>query len=405
MGMFSGKNILIGVTGGIAAYKTAELVRQLTLQQASVRVVMTESAKLFASPLTFQALSDNSVHSGLLDISEEASMGHIRLARWADFIVIAPATADFLAKMRLGVANDLLSALCLAAEVPIVVAPAMNRAMWINPATQENIGILSQRGITLLGPDKGIQACGEEGYGRMMEPLAIGSELTRLFCRRLLQGVSVLVSAGPTQEAIDPVRYISNRSSGKMGYAVAQAAVEQGALVTLVSGPVNLIEPRVDAIVHVQSASNMFDAIMEKAPSQALYIGAAAVADYEPVNSVNSKIKKNPDCINLQLRKTRDILSSVAALDNAPFTCGFAAETDNLESYARQKLENKGIDMVAANWVGGCDGGFDSDHNALHVFWSDGQQKLEFGPKLEVARGLLEIIADKFNNSNKVPVK
>ncbi|MGH8653917.1 MAG: bifunctional phosphopantothenoylcysteine decarboxylase/phosphopantothenate--cysteine ligase CoaBC [Gammaproteobacteria bacterium] len=393
----SEKNILLGVTGGIAAYKAAELVRLLSAANASVRVVMTHAAKSFIGPLTFQALTGYPVYSDLLDVDEEAAMGHIQLARWADCIVVAPATAHFIAKMRLGLADDLLSTLCLAAEVPIIIAPAMNRAMWSNPATVENIRVLMRRGIHRIGPEQGLQACGENGYGRMIEADAIYREIHSLLTvKACLEGFSVLVSAGPTREAIDPVRYISNRSSGKMGYEIARAASEAGARVTLVSGPVNLAAPNLESIVYVESAAEMYRAVMEKAGFHDIYVGAAAVADYSPLDAGGRKIKKNENNLILALKPTQDILASVAALNPGPFTVGFAAETDNLEDYAKMKLERKKLDMIVANRVGGPESGFESNHNAVTVFWKDGQTRWDLAPKNQLARKLVKLIAERF---------
>ncbi|MCI0654059.1 MAG: bifunctional phosphopantothenoylcysteine decarboxylase/phosphopantothenate--cysteine ligase CoaBC [Methylococcaceae bacterium] len=400
MASLSKKHILLGVTGGIAAYKAAELVRFLSVANASVRVVMTHAAKSFIGPLTFQALTGHPVYSDLLDVDEEAAMGHIQLARWADCIVVAPATAHFIAKMSMGLADDLLSTLCLAAEVPILIAPAMNRAMWSNPATVENIRVLARRGIHPIGPAQGLQACGENGYGRMIEPDAIYRAINSLLTvKGCLEGFSVLVSAGPTREAIDPVRYISNRSSGKMGYEIARAACEAGARVTLVSGPVDLTPPSLESIVHVESAAEMYSAVMEKAGSQDIYIGAAAVADYSPLDAGVRKIKKNEDNRIISLKPTRDILASVAALNPGPFTVGFAAETDHLENYAKMKLERKKLDMIVANRVGGPQGGFESDHNAVTVFWKDGQTRWDLAPKNQLARKLVKLIAERFRHS------
>ncbi|MGR9107341.1 MAG: bifunctional phosphopantothenoylcysteine decarboxylase/phosphopantothenate--cysteine ligase CoaBC [Gammaproteobacteria bacterium] len=400
MNSLSGKNILLGVTGGIAAYKSAELVRLLCAAKASVRVVMTRSAKSFVGPLTFQALSGYPVHSEVLDVDEEAAMGHIQLARWAHCIIVAPATADFIAKMRAGLADDLLSTLCLAAEIPIVIAPAMNRAMWANPATRDNLGVLIRRGIHQLGPAKGLQACGETGEGRMLEAAEICRELDSLMSRNgLLQGLSVLVTAGPTREAIDAVRYISNRSSGKMGYAMARAASEAGARVILVSGPVALSKPDVEAVIEVQSAAEMYDAVMKRAETSDIYIGAAAVADYAPLASDPGKIKKHELRMTLSLERTRDILASVAALHPPPFTVGFAAETDNLDNYAKQKLENKKLDMIIANRVAGPEGGFESDENAVTVFWKDGEISFNLAPKRQLAQKLVELIAARYRHS------
>lgn len=396
MGLLAGKNILLGVTGGIAAYKAAELLRLLRMQQAGIRVVLTRSATEFVGPLTFQALSGHPVRSGLLDPDEESAMGHIALARWADLILVAPATADFIAKMRIGRADDLLSAVCLATEAPLAVAPAMNRVMWEHPATQENIAQLCGRGVSVFGPEQGTQACGEEGYGRMMEPVSICEQVRKQFVGDRLRGVKVLVSAGPTREPIDPVRFISNRSSGKMGYAVACAANDQGARVTLVSGPVSLEPPPVERVIGVSSAAEMFEAVVANAPDHDIYIGAAAVADYEPVSVLERKLKKDDQNLVLELRKTPDILHRVASLQSPPFTCGFAAETDHLETYARKKLQIKGLDMIAANLVGDTDTGFDSDFNSLQVFWPGGQKMLGKAQKTVLAEQLVRILTERY---------
>lgn len=394
------KRILLGVTGGIAAYKSAALTRLLRGAGAEVQVVMTRAAMAFATPLTFQALSGNPVHLDLLDQTAESAMGHIRLARWADVILVAPATADFLAKLRAGLADDLLSTLCLAAEVPLALAPAMNQAMWANPATQDNAACLLARGIRLFGPARGEQACGESGFGRMLEPEEIGSEVARLFSGGSLTGLSVLISAGPTREAIDPVRYLTNRSSGKMGYALAEAALAAGAKVTLVSGPVSLSAPRGVELIRVESAAQMAGAVLNAAPHHAIYIGAAAVADYTPATIADQKIKKHDAALTLTLTRTRDILNAVADLPSSPFTVGFAAETNNLETYARQKLDNKGLDLVAANQVGQAQGGFDSDDNALSVYWQGGAAHLAMASKSLIATQLIDLIAEHYRAKN-----
>ena len=398
----TGKRILLGVTGGIAAYKAAELTRALRGAGAEVRVVMTSAATAFVAPLTFQALSGNPVHLDLLDAAEESAMGHISLSRWAELILIAPATADFLAKLRAGRADDLLSALCLAAQVPIAVAPAMNQAMWANPATQDNAACLKARGIHLLGPAVGGQACGENGPGRMLEPVEIAHRAASLFGAGVLSGLAVLVSAGPTREPIDPVRYLSNRSSGKMGYCLAAAALGAGATVCLVSGPVALAPPPGTGLVRVESAAEMFEAVLGRATAHDIYIGAAAVADYTPLSVAGNKIKKREEGLELRLTRTRDILAAVAALSlpGRPYTVGFAAETDNLEAYARHKLESKRLDMVAANHVGRPQGGFDSDENALHVFWPGGQTQLNMAAKPQIATQLIELIAKHYRAKN-----
>ncbi|MDD5271620.1 MAG: bifunctional phosphopantothenoylcysteine decarboxylase/phosphopantothenate--cysteine ligase CoaBC [Methylovulum sp.] len=391
------KRVLLGVSGGIAAYKSAELVRLLRKQGADVRVVMTPAATEFVRPLTFQALSGNPVHTSLLDADAENAMGHIALARWAQLLIIAPASADLLAKLSHGLADDLLTTLYLAANCPVYVAPAMNQAMWGKPVTQENAGRLKSHGVQFIGPQAGEQACGDIGLGRMAEPEDI--------CRYLLapasgplQGVKVLVSAGPTREPLDPVRYITNRSSGKMGYAIALAAAGMGAQVALVSGPVQLEAPAQIRLIKVETAAQMYTAVMSEASGQDIYIGAAAVADYSP-EAATEKIKKQDGQSLLVLYKTQDILAAVAALTPAPFTVGFAAETDNLEQYAIGKLQHKKLDMIAANWVGQETGGFDSDQNALQVFWPTGQKTLAMADKHLLAGQLLGLIAERFHST------
>ncbi len=391
------KRILLGVSGGIAAYKSAQLARLLRRQGADVRVVMTLSATRFVTPLTFQALTGHAVHSAVLDEDQENAMGHINLARWADVLLVAPATANVLAKFSLGIADDLLSTLYLASECPVFVAPAMNQAMWAKPATRENLQRLRNHGVTILGPDQGEQACGETGPGRMQEPEAICRRLFPPDCSAPLHGKRVLISAGPTREPLDPVRYISNRSSGKMGYALAAAAVKSGASVTLVSGPVALTAPDGVDMVMVETAQQMYDAVITRASQHDIYIGAAAVADYTPAAVKDEKIKKHNDELLLPLQKTRDILAAVAALPDKPFSVGFAAETEALADNAKKKLHSKNLDMIAANWVGRETGGFDSDQNALRVFWKDGQCQLEMADKKVIAGQLLGLIAEKID--------
>ena len=395
------KRILLGVSGGIAAYKSAELVRLLKKQGAEVQVVMTQSAIQFISPLTFQALSGNPVHTELLDADVENAMGHINLARWADVLLIAPATANIIAKLAHGLADDLLSTLYLAATCPVVVAPAMNQAMWNKVVTQENIQTLRRHGVKVIGPEQGDQACGETGYGRMTEPTAICAQLfaqteqESLEDKHYLAGHKVLISAGPTCEPLDPVRYLTNRSSGKMGYALAIAALKAGAEVTLVSGPVALAAPVGVDLIKVTTAEQMHQAVISKATTHSIYIGAAAVADYSPVLSQPEKIKKHTEQLTLVLQKTKDILADVSALNGRPFTVGFAAETHDLENYARDKLTRKNVDMIAANWVGQEQGGFDSDQNALHVFWADGDKTLAMTDKSQLAEQLMALIAER----------
>ncbi|NNG12925.1 MAG: bifunctional phosphopantothenoylcysteine decarboxylase/phosphopantothenate--cysteine ligase CoaBC, partial [Halobacteria archaeon] len=352
MNTLSGKHILLGVTGGIAAYKSAELVRCLRKQGAGVRVVMTTAAQEFITPLTLQALSGQPVCSDLLDPRSEAAMGHIELARWADALLVAPATADFIARLVQGRADDLLAAVCLACEAPLAVAPAMNRAMWQQPATQDNLALLRARRVNVLGPATGSQACGETGPGRMLEPDELTRLLAGLFQGGALAGRRVLVTAGPTREPIDPVRYISNRSSGKMGYAIARAAAEAGAQVTLVTGPVALVLPEQVDGIRVETAEQMHAAVMEHIADTDIFIAAAAVADYRPQSVARKKLKKSAAGITLALEPNPDILATVAALPEPPFTLGFAAETDALEANARKKLRAKSLDMIAANVVG-----------------------------------------------------
>jgi phosphopantothenoylcysteine decarboxylase/phosphopantothenate--cysteine ligase len=387
-------NILLGITGGIAAYKTPDLVRKLIAKGANVRVVMTESAKEFVSPLALQAVSANPVSDNLLDKNAEAAMGHIELARWADKLLVAPATANFIAKLTHGLADDLLSTLCLATPAPILVAPAMNQQMWHAPATQHNLSILSHRGIRFLGPAQGEQACGDVGPGRMLEPHEIADLIaTQAPIEQLLKDKQVVITAGPTREDIDPVRYISNHSSGKMGYSLAQAAHNMGAIVTLVSGPVNLSAPTGMKLIKVLSAQQMHDAVMQEVDTCDIFIACAAVADYRPQQTTNQKIKKKDGELTLTFIKNPDILSDVAHLVNPPFTLGFAAETQNLREYALGKLQRKKLNMIAANDVSDKTIGFDSDQNALSVFWSQGEEKLNIADKPLLAKQLMQLVA------------
>lgn len=383
--------------GGIAAYKSAELVRLLRKQGAEVRVVLTASALQFVTPLTFQALSSNPVHSELLDAEQEKAMGHINLARWADVLVVAPATANMIAKFSHGLADDLLSTLYLAAQCPVYIAPAMNQAMWRKAVTQDNIQRLQACGNTLLGPAQGEQACGETGPGRMLEAADICRVVMSQHRASLLVGTSVLISAGPTREALDPVRYISNRSSGKMGYAIARAVIEAGGNATLVSGPVALTPPEKVDLINVETAEEMYQKVMSRAAIHDIFIGAAAVADYTPLIVETEKIKKSSSELLIKLAKTKDILAEVAALENKPYTVGFAAETHDLDKFALAKLNAKKIDMIAANWVGKDTGGFESELNALSVFWHGGRRELSLSDKTSLAGTLLELIAEKFN--------
>jgi phosphopantothenoylcysteine decarboxylase/phosphopantothenate--cysteine ligase len=398
MNYLSGKHILLGVTGGIAAYKSAELVRQLREQGAEVRVVMTRGACEFITPLTLQALSGHPVHTELLDSGTEVAMGHIELARWADVLLVAPATADFMARLVMGRADDLLAAVCLASESPLAVAPAMNRVMWESAATRNNVSILQDRGVHIMGPAEGLQACGETGPGRLLEPTALVTALSGMFHSGALAGRRVLVTAGPTREAIDPVRYISNRSSGRMGFAIALAAAEAGAQVTLVSGPVGLETPPGVQRIDVETAQAMFEHVIEQAAACDIFIGVAAVADYRPATVAAQKIKKSAETMTLDLQRNPDIRAAVAALAGGPFTVGFAAETGALESNALGKLEAKGLDMIAANEVGS-GLGFDSEENALQVFWKGGSVTLARTGKNKLARQLIATICERFTNS------
>lgn len=393
-------NIVLGITGGIAAYKTPELVRRLRERGADVQIVMTASAEEFVTPTSLQAVSGRPIRTNLWDKEAEAAMSHIELARWADLVLIAPATAEIMARLASGGAPDLLTTLCLATEAPIAIAPAMNRVMWANPAVQANRDKLVERGMRILGPDVGSQACGEEGAGRMLDPDDIAAavcdpEFARTVIDGPLAGTSVLVTAGPTREPIDPVRYITNRSSGKMGYAIAAAARALGARVTLVSGPVVLEEPRGVDVHKVETAEEMYAATHERIADTDIFIAAAAVSDYRARDRAEQKIKKTNDTMSIDLVRSPDILVSVAALDVAPFTVGFAAETENVRDYALGKLENKKLDMIIANRVGS-DCGFDYDDNAAEALWSGGERKFPQMPKTELAHELVTLIAERF---------
>ena len=391
------KKVILGVTGGIAAYKAAELVRRLIKAGAEVRVVMTAGAQAFVTPLTFQALSGHPVHTELLDPEAELGMGHIQLARWADVVVIAPASANTLARLAAGEAGDLLTTLCLATEAPLCVAPAMNQQMWLDAATQANIRILANREVHIFGPAQGEQACGEVGPGRMLEADELVVAVAGLFEIGVLAGRRLLITAGPTREAIDPVRYISNHSSGKMGYALARAAIEAGARVTLVSGPTQLAPPEMAERIDVESAGQMLDAVLSRASEADIFIATAAVADYRVEQIASSKIKKDSERLSLELVKNPDILATVSSMTVArPFCVGFAAETDELIAHAQQKLQNKGLDMIAANRVG--EGlGFNSDDNALQVLWADGGHELPMMSKDKLARELIKLIAEHYS--------
>ncbi|WMC10347.1 bifunctional phosphopantothenoylcysteine decarboxylase/phosphopantothenate--cysteine ligase CoaBC [Oceanimonas pelagia] len=399
----AGKRIVIGITGGIAAYKVPELVRRLKERGAEVRIIMTASAQEFITPLTLQAVSGEPVSHALLDPAAEAGMGHIELAKWAELLLIAPASANTLARLANGLADDLLTTVALATAAPLAVAPAMNQQMYRHPATQANLAILQTRGTHIWGPAQGEQACGDVGPGRMLEAMALVAEVERHFApkARPLAGLRLMLTAGPTREALDPVRYISNHSSGKMGFALAAAAQALGAAVTLVSGPVSLATPAGVQRVNVESAQNMYDAVMAGIEEQQIFIACAAVADYAPKMVASHKIKKTrADNMVVELIKNPDIVASVAALPRKPFTVGFAAETRDVEKYALDKLERKNLDMIAANDVSGSDRGFNSDQNALSVFWPGGRQHLPLAGKTELAEQLLTLIANRYHETH-----
>ena len=401
MSFITNKQILIGISGGIAAYKTAELARQLIKNGADVRVCMTKAACEFITPLTLQALTGNPVHTDLLDVDAEAGMGHIELARWADLIMIAPASADFMARLTHGLANDLLSTICIATDAPIHLAPAMNRLMWSNAATQHNAQILQQRGITLHGPAEGEQACGETGAGRMLEPQELADALLALeqsphASNNSLKGKTVLLTAGPTREAIDPVRYITNRSSGKMGYAIATAAQQMGANVILVSGPVALEAPIGVERHLVESAKEMHAKTLSLADKADIFIATAAVADYSPAKVADQKIKKSEDDLSLKLSYNPDILFDVSHKYPDLFSVGFAAETENLIEHAKAKMQRKKLDMIVANQVGE-NKGFDKDTNQVEILFKDGGKDKQISipetNKSELALEIMKVIS------------
>ena len=397
MQRLSNKQIVLGVTGGIAAYKSAELIRQLTQYGATVRVVMTKAATAFITPLTLQALSGNPVHQDLLDPEAEAAMGHIELAKWADLILIAPTTADFIARLAAGKGDDLLTTICLATDAPIAIAPAMNQAMWRDQATVQNVELLEQRQVKIFGPASGEQACGDIGPGRMLEPAQLSQHCACCFEQDLLTGSTVVITAGPTREAIDPVRYISNHSSGKMGYALAEAASEAGAKVILVSGPTSLTPPPRVEVIQVVSALEMHTAVMQHIAAANIVIATAAVADYRPEAIVDQKIKKNQDTMTLSLVKNPDIIADVAAQTKPPFTVGFAAETQNVVDYAKQKLVRKKLNLIIANDVSDKTIGFNSDLNEVTVVTLDNTQPLPQTSKTKLARELIDIIAKHYH--------
>jgi len=395
--------VLLGVTGGIAAYKSPDLVRRLIERGADVQVVMTPGAQRFVTPMTFQAVSGRPARIELWDEAAEAAMGHIELARWAQLVLIAPASADFIARLAGGRADDLLATICLATEAPIVVAPAMNRVMWANKATQANIGLLESRGVRILGPASGSQACGEVGAGRMWEPNVLATTLLEAPVNAgLLTGLNVLITAGPTRERLDPVRYLTNRSSGKMGFAIAAAAREAGAHVTLVTGPVQLPTPPGITRIDVESARDMYAAVHRHVADADIFIAAAAVADFQPVTVAKQKIKKHGGTVKLDLEPAPDIVKSVAEMSKRPLVVGFAAETNDVEENARSKLKRKKLDMIAANEVG--EGlAFDCEDNALTVLWPGGKSEVARAPKIEVARELIALIAKRLPPSDGAP--
>ena len=391
------KKILLGVTGGIAAYKSAELVRLIVKSGAEVRVVMTTAATEFVQPLTFQALSGHRVYTNIFDAEADSAMDHIELARWADLLIVAPASADFIAKMRDGYSDNLLLTLCLASKQPVAIAPAMNQQMYANQATQDNIKQLATRDVRVWGPDDGEQACGDFGLGRMLEPTAIFDRIVESLGPGKLKGRKVLITAGPTRESIDPVRYISNRSTGRMGFALARAAQQAGAGVTLVSGPVNLNEPPGVERISVSSAIEMRDAVIDRVAQVDIFIACAAVSDYRVEQVAAQKIKKSRQKMKLELVPNPDIVSEVTGLKNGPFTLGFAAETEKVEQHAREKLQRKNLDMIAANLVDTEQTGFETDTNELIVIWPDGQQLLTLNDKNEIAKQLIDLVAKHYN--------
>jgi phosphopantothenoylcysteine decarboxylase/phosphopantothenate--cysteine ligase len=396
----SNKRIIVGVTGGIAAYKSAEIVRRLQDRGADVRVVMTPGAEGFIRPLTMQALSGHPVHCGLLDEKAEAGMGHIELARWADLLLIAPATADFIATMVHGRADNLLAAIYLATPALVAVAPAMNQGMWRHPASLDNVEKLNQRGVTIIGPDSGIQACGDTGPGRMEQPDTIINQASDMFTSKSLQGKKVVITAGPTREALDPVRYISNHSSGKMGYALATAALDAGANVVLISGPVNLSIPERCQYLPVISANDMLLASLEYAKKADIFIATAAVADYRAVSIAENKIKSDSDVLTVNFEKNPDIVSTVATANESLFVVGFAAESTDVENYAKGKLKTKGLNAIIANDISRLDIGFNSDDN--EVSWIDTDSSIAFSKrsKTQLSRDLIAQIAHKYNDQH-----
>ena len=402
MKSLTNKNILLGVTGGIAAYKSAEIVRHLKKSGASVRVVMTRSAEEFITPLTLQALSGNRVSTELLDAEAEAAMGHIELAKWADGILIAPATANTIARLSSGRGDDLLSTVTLAFDGPISIAPAMNQAMWRDERTQENLNKLINNNFGICGPGSGEQACGDIGLGRMLEPLEILEIFSSSFDKGIMSGKRILITAGPTQEPIDPVRFITNRSSGKMGYALAEAAIESGAQVTLISGPVNIEPPSNCNLVAIKTAKEMYESVMHHIKGADVYIGTAAVSDYSPAHINESKIKKDGSnaAMVLELKENQDILKSVSELEERPYVVGFAAETDNLIENAKKKLNNKNLDLIVANDVSDKEIGFDSDENEVTLITHEEKQLIQKQNKRKISKNIIEFISGRINEQN-----
>lgn len=398
MNELAGKKLLLGITGGIAAYKAVELVRLLRKSSAEVQVVLTGSASQFVTPMTLQAVSGRPVRQELFDPAHEAAMGHIELARWADLVLVAPASAGFMARLAHGFADNLLATLCLASAAPIILAPAMNQQMWQNAATRDNVALLQQRGIALWGPASGDQACGEVGPGRMLEPEALLEQLLSRFTPGPLAGVRVLLTAGPTREPLDPVRFIGNRSSGKMGFALARAFARAGARVELVAGPVALDTPAGVERIDVESAGEMEQAVLARVAGSDIFVGCAAVADYRPDVVADQKIKKTSDRMEIRLVRNPDILATVAGLPDAPFTVGFAAETQDPEGYAEKKRVAKRVNMIAANLVGAEQGGFERDENALTLLWEGGRKRLPMADKAQLAEQLVALIAEHYEN-------
>ncbi|MDI7688236.1 bifunctional phosphopantothenoylcysteine decarboxylase/phosphopantothenate--cysteine ligase CoaBC [Cronobacter malonaticus] len=399
----AGKKIVLGVSGGIAAYKTPELVRRLRERGAEVRVAMTEAAKAFITPLSLQAVSGYPASDSLLDPAAEAAMGHIELGKWADLMILAPATADLIARVAAGMANDLVTTICLATPSPVAVVPAMNQQMYRNIATQQNIELLASRGLRIWGPDSGSQACGDVGPGRMLDPLEIVELAANHFAPvNDLQHLNIMITAGPTRERLDPVRYITNDSSGKMGFAIAAAASARGARVTLVAGPVALATPPGVERIDVESALEMEAAVQQRAQQQQIFIGCAAVADYRAETISSEKIKKQGDELTLKMVKNPDIVAGVAALSqNRPYVVGFAAETNNVEEYARQKRLRKNLDLICANDVSQAGHGFNSDTNALHLFWQEGDKVLPLERKALLGQRLLDEIVTRYDEKNR----